>query len=87
MFQSYIEWQRQEANRRVVQFLGLLGLLLLFEFISLFLHPYIAEWTHHIPVLMIVILVGIASVLVSLHHRLQELVRELLARKMAYIPA
>jgi tetratricopeptide (TPR) repeat protein len=76
---------RKKSNQKVVQFLGLMGLLLLFEFISLFMHPYIAAWTHHIPVLMLLVLAGIASVLVPLHHRLQELVRERLAKKMAYV--
>jgi tetratricopeptide (TPR) repeat protein len=77
-------FSKKEMNRKAVKFLGVVGLLLLFEFISLFLHPYIAEWTHHIPVLMLVILVGIASVLVPLHHRLEELVKARLAKKMAY---
>lgn len=78
-------FSKRDANRKAVRFLGLLGLLLLFEFISLFLHPYIAEWTHHIPILMLVILVGIASVLVPLHHRLQEAVKTKLLKNMAYM--
>ena len=79
-------YSKKRTHPQAIRFLGMMGLLLLFEFISLFLHPYIAAWTHHIPVLMLAILVGIASVLVPFHHKLQELVRERLAKKLAYIP-
>jgi tetratricopeptide (TPR) repeat protein len=79
-------YSKKRTHPRTIRFLGMMGLLLLFEFISLFLHPYIAAWTHHIPMLMLAILVGIASVLVPLHHKLQELVKERLAKKLAPIP-
>jgi amino acid transporter len=74
-------FSKRHVNPKIIKFLGLLGLLLLFEFISLFLHPYIATLTHHTPVYMLLILVAIASLLVPMHHRLQRWVREQLAQK------
>jgi tetratricopeptide (TPR) repeat protein len=74
-------FSRRHVNPKIIRFLGLLGLLLLFEFISLFLHPYISALTHHTPVFMLLILVVIASLLVPMHHKLQQWVKEKLARK------
>lgn len=72
---------KRTAKRRTIEFLGLLGLLLLFETITLFLHPYIERWTHHSPVLMLLILVLIASVLVPTHHKMEHWVKEVLGRR------
>ena len=74
-------FSKRHVNPKIIKFLGLLGLLLLFEFISLFLHPYIAAFTHHTPVYMLLILVAIASLLVPMHHKLQQWVTEKLAQK------
>ena len=74
-------FSKRHVNPKIIKFLGLLGLLLLFEFISLFLHPYIAALTHHTPVYMLLILVVIASMLVPMHHKLQQWVKEKLAQK------
>jgi hypothetical protein len=61
----------------------MVALLLLFEFIALFLHPYIGNWTGHIPVFMLLILVAVASVLVPLHHRLEHWVKQRLVKHPA----
>ena len=74
-------FSKRHVNPKIIKFLGLVGLLLLFEFISLFLHPYIASLTHHTPVYMLLILVVIASLLVPMHHKLQRWVKEKLAQK------
>ena len=60
----------------------LIALLLLFEFISLFIHPYISEWEHHNPILMLLTLVAIAAVMVPLHHKLEDTIKEKLAHKI-----
>jgi tetratricopeptide (TPR) repeat protein len=72
---------KRKAKPKTIQFMGLLGLLLMFEFISLFLHPYIGEWTHHTPVLMLLILVLLAALLVPMHHKLEHWIKEKLAHK------
>jgi tetratricopeptide (TPR) repeat protein len=74
-------FSKRKTKSRIIEFMGLLGLLLLFEFISLFLHPYIEDWTHHTPVFMLLILVAVASLLVPLHHRLEHWIKERLAHK------
>jgi tetratricopeptide (TPR) repeat protein len=76
-------FSKRHVNPKIIKFLGLLGLLLLFEFISLFLHPYIAKFTHHTPVYMLLILVAIAALLVPMHHQLQQWVTEKLAKKIS----
>lgn len=64
---------------RTVEFLGLVGLLLLFEFINLTIHPFVGELTNHMPVFMLLIMVGIAALLVPAHHKLTEWVKEKIA--------
>lgn len=44
-------------------------LLMIFECITLIVHTYAAEITHHSPILMLLILVAIASILSPLHHQ------------------
>jgi len=72
---------RKKVKSRTLEFMGLLALLLLFEFISLFIDPYIANWTHETPVFMLMILVCIAAILVPMHHKLTAWVKEKLAHK------
>lgn len=74
---------RKKTRSRLLEFLGMVALLLLFEFIALFLHPYIGAWTGHIPVFMLLILVAIASVLIPLHHRLEHWVKQKLVKHPA----
>ncbi len=62
--------------------MGLLALLMLFEFIAMVIHPYIEEWTHDIPVLMLLVLVAVASLLVPLHHKLEHWVKEKVGIKL-----
>ncbi len=69
------------VNEKWISFLGVLGLLILFEFINLFLHPYLDKLTGHSPVLMLGILVIIASLLIPLHHRLEHWVKSKMVEK------
>lgn len=80
-FGTLLLLSRSKARPRSLRNLGLLGLLLLFEFISVFLHPYITEITHHIPVFTLLIAVAIASMLLPLHHKLEEWVEHTLAHR------
>jgi tetratricopeptide (TPR) repeat protein len=67
---------KRKTSHKTIEFLGLLTLLLLFEFISLFIDPFIGNITHHTPVLMLLISVIVASILVPAHHRLSEVMKE-----------
>jgi NADH:ubiquinone oxidoreductase subunit 3 (subunit A) len=56
----------------MIEFLGVIALLIVFEFLNLFLHPFLENITHHTPVLMLLALVCIAALLVPLHHKLEK---------------
>jgi len=67
-------------HKNVVRFMGVVSLLLLFEFLVLLLHPPIGELTHHNKVLELLILVVIGAGLVPLHHKLERLLIEKLTK-------
>ncbi len=71
-FGVFLLLSRRTIHVTALKFFGLLGLLLLFEFISLLIHPYIMKWTNHAPVFMLILLVAIGSLLVPTHHRLER---------------
>ena len=60
------------SNTKLIQFLGVVALLLVFEFLNLLLHPFLERITHHSPALMLLALVCIAALLVPLHHKLEH---------------
>jgi tetratricopeptide (TPR) repeat protein len=60
------------TNIRLIESAGVVSLLLVFEFLNLVMHPYLASLTHHSPIWMLLALVGIAALLVPLHHRLEK---------------
>ena len=64
--------RRHITNTKLIQFLGVVALLLIFEFLNLLLHPFLERITHHSPVLMLLALVCIAALLVPLHHKLEN---------------
>lgn len=61
---------RTKTHRRVIEFMSVLSLLLVFEFITLLIHPWIERLTNRTPVLELLILVVLAAILVPLHHNL-----------------
>ncbi len=63
---------RKKVHKKVIEFSGVLSLLLLFEYITLLIHPLVAEKTNHSPFLEIIIFVAIASLLSPTHHKVQE---------------
>ncbi|MEO8772495.1 MAG: tetratricopeptide repeat protein [Ferruginibacter sp.] len=60
------------TNTKMIEFLGVIALLIVFEFLNLLLHPFLERVTHHSPVLMLLALVCIAALLVPLHHKLEH---------------
>jgi hypothetical protein len=69
------------VNPRIIEIAGVVGLLIVFEFINLVIHPYLAEFTRDSPLPMLLILVAIAAVIVPLHHRLEHWVKYKLVEK------
>ncbi|MEO5945424.1 MAG: hypothetical protein ABIP79_01305 [Chitinophagaceae bacterium] len=60
------------VNEQLIEYFNVIGLLVVFEFINLVLHPYLGDLTNDSPVLMLLIMVCIAAILVPLHHRLEK---------------
>lgn len=71
---------RTKTHRRIIEFMSVLALLFVFEFITLLIHPLVGRITDHTPVLELLILVALAAVLVPLHHRLTHWLRHKLVR-------
>lgn len=69
------------VNEKWIEFLGVLGLLIVFEFINLVIHPYISEATHDSPIFMLIVLVAIAALLIPLHHKLEKWIKEKMISK------
>jgi tetratricopeptide (TPR) repeat protein len=69
------------VKERFVSFFGIVALLLVFEFVNLFVHPFIGDFTDHSPILMFLIMVCIAALLVPAHHRLEEWITHQLVEK------
>lgn len=72
---------RIRIHTRIIKVLGILSLLILFEYLLLLLHPTVAELTHHTPVLEMLIFVSIAAILIPAHHRIEGwLIKKLIHR-------
>ena len=69
------------VNEKVISFFAILGLLIIFEFINLLIHPWLAHFTHESPVLMLLALVAIAALLIPVHHRLEHWIKGKLVEK------
>ena len=69
------------VSHKVVGFLNVVVLLVVFEFINLFIHPFLEKITHHSPVLMLLALVSIAALIVPFHHRLEHWTTQKLVEK------
>lgn len=69
------------VNEKLISFFAVLGLLVVFEFVNLLIHPWLAHFTNESPVLMLLALVLIAALLIPLHHRLEHWIKEKMVEK------
>ena len=69
------------VKTKFIEFFSVLGLLAVFEFINLFIHPYLAHVTHDSPVLMLSVLISIGALLIPLHHKLEKWTTKKLVEK------
>lgn len=70
---------------RLIKFMGIISLLIFFEYLTLLLHPYVAELTHHTPLYEMLIFVSIAAFLIPAHHRVEHwFIDKLTQRRNAY---
>ena len=72
-FMIFILFSRKHiTNTKVIEFLSVVSLLIVFEFLNLLVHPYLEKITHHSPLLMLLSLVALAAMLIPLHHKLEH---------------
>jgi tetratricopeptide (TPR) repeat protein len=69
------------VKTKFIEFFGVFGLLAVFEFINLFIHPYLAHATNDSPVLMLLILIAIGALLVPMHHKLEKWMTSVMVEK------
>jgi tetratricopeptide (TPR) repeat protein len=69
------------VNERFIKFFGIVGLLAVFEFINLYIHPYLDKLTGHSPFLMLFILICIGAMLVPLHHKMEKWITKIMVEK------
>ena len=67
---------RIKIHTAIIKFMGIISLLFVFEFLTLLVHPLVEEFTHHVPVWELLILVSIAAGIIPLHHKLEHLLIE-----------
>lgn len=71
----------RKIKPKIIEYLGIVSLLLTFEYIMLLLHPLIVKITNHLPFYQLLIFAVIASVLTPLHHRIENWLLKVLTRK------
>ena len=69
------------VNANWIRFLGVLALLVSFDFINLIFHPYLSDYANDSPVLMLCALVILSAVLVPLHHKIEKWVIDKMVEK------
>lgn len=69
---------------KFIRLLGIISLLFFFEYITLLIHPTVANLTHHTPLYEIIILVVLAAFIIPIHHKLEHwMIHKLLHRRVA----
>lgn len=72
---------RVRMHQRIIKFLGIISLLMLFEYLLLVLNPKVNQVTNHTPMYEILIFVAVAAVLGPAHHRIEQWMLEKLTTK------
>jgi tetratricopeptide (TPR) repeat protein len=77
---------RTKVRPRVVEFLGILSLLLFFEFITDLIYPYVSRLTNENPIWEMLFLVILAALLEPLNFKLEHWVKAHLVHKPVSMP-
>jgi tetratricopeptide (TPR) repeat protein len=72
--------RNKAINPRLIELLGTFSVLITFEFIQLLLHGKIGELTHHNLVWMLLCLMGVALIIVPLHHKIEHWLKKRLSK-------
>jgi tetratricopeptide (TPR) repeat protein len=76
---------RTKIKSRTVEFLGIVGLLLFFEFITDLVYPYINNWTNESPIWETLILVILAACLEPISFKLEHWIKGKLVHKPVHV--
>lgn len=77
--------QKFITNTKLISYLCITTLLLLFEFFNLLLHPFLDNITNHSALLMLLGLTCIAALLIPAHHRLEKtMIRSMVERNKKF---
>jgi tetratricopeptide (TPR) repeat protein len=76
---------RTKIKSRTIEFLGIVGLLLFFEFITDLLYPYISNWTNESPIWETLIFVILAALLEPISFKLEHWIKGKLLHKTIHI--
>jgi TPR repeat protein len=68
-------------NIKYVDYMGVFSLLLLFEFITLFIHPIVQDYSNHSPMIELLALVVFASVMGYCHEKSTDWIKEKLEKR------
>jgi len=85
-FLSVLFLSRTKVKPRIVEFLGVLSLLLFFEFITDLVYPYVSQLTNENPIWEMLFLVVLAALLEPLNFKLEHWVKRHLVHKPAHVP-
>jgi tetratricopeptide (TPR) repeat protein len=77
---------RTRVKPRVVEFLGILSLLLFFEFITDLIYPFVSQMTNENPIWEMLFLVLLAALLEPVNFKLEHWVKRHLAHKTVHMP-
>jgi len=72
---------RRKIHVKAIQALGIISLLLVFEYLTLLLHPFVLKITNRTPVFEMLIFVCVAAILIPGHHRIERWLIERLTHK------
>ncbi len=75
-----------KVKPRVVEFLGILSLLLFFEFITDLIYPYVSELTNESPIWEMLFFVILAALLEPLNFKLEHWIKGHLVHKPVHVP-
>ena len=68
--------RHKRVNVRVIEILGTISALVVFEFIELLLHGKIEELTHHNMTFTLLCLLAVAGVIAPIHHRIEHWMKQ-----------
>jgi tetratricopeptide (TPR) repeat protein len=69
------------GKEKLIRYLGIMLLLVVFEFLNLYLHPFLGHITDESPLLMLLTMVALAAILIPAHHRIEDWVSHQLVEK------